>query len=79
MEKIIELKKNEIQRKFDFEIPDYILDVIQKGDIYEIRVFIGLAYINNRLSTEQANTLISEYCKRKSRKESFFELLSVNY
>ena len=79
MEKIIELKIREIQKKFNFEISDYILDVIPKGDIYEIIVFIGLAYLNNRLRTEQANVLIFEFCKKKGGNESFFELLPVNY
>lgn len=64
MEKSIELKMSEIQNKFNFEIPNYILEIIPKGDTSEIRVFIGLALVNNRISKEQANILIFNYCKK---------------
>lgn len=79
MEKTIELKMREIQNKFNFEIPNYILEIIPKGDTSEIRVFIGLALVNNRISEEQANILISEFCEKSKEKSRVLELLSANY
>ena len=57
----------EIQKNFNFFIPDYILDEIvltqNKPQKLNLLVLINLAKINNRLTEEQASELKDKYCK----------------
>ena len=57
----------EIQKNFNFFIPDYVLDEIvltqNKHQKLNLLVLINLATINKRLTEEQASELKNKYCK----------------
>ena len=57
----------EIQKNFDFFIPDYILDEIvltqNKQQKLNLLTLINLARINEKLTEEQASILKNKYCK----------------
>jgi len=51
--------KNEIQRNFNFKIPDYILDemIKEKRDKENIIVLINLAVLNGTITTENGKKI----------------------
>lgn len=57
----------EIQKKFEFAIPNYVLEEIidtrNKQQKLNLVAIINLATINNRLTQEQANRLKDTYCR----------------
>lgn len=57
----------EIQKNFNFFIPDYVLDEIvltqNKHQKLNLLVLINLAMMNKRLTEEQASELKNKYCK----------------
>ena len=60
-------EQREIQKKFDFEIPGYVLEEIvftqgkqQKDNLSTI---INVAVINNRIKKKDADELKREYCR----------------
>ena len=61
----IKMKGNEIQKKFNFIIPDYVLEEIvltrNKLDKLNLNLMINLAVINNRLTKRQAKMLKNEF------------------
>lgn len=56
----------EIQKKFEFIIPNYVLEEIvdtqSKHQKTNLSAIINLAKINKRLTEEQANKLKEAYC-----------------
>lgn len=62
----IKVQGSEIQKKYNFTIPDYILEEIvttrNKLDRLNIQLMINMAVINNRLTKGQARMLKKEYC-----------------
>ncbi|MBP3596486.1 MAG: hypothetical protein J6J60_04100 [Clostridia bacterium] len=63
MGQFLKQKMKEIQSKFNFEIPDYVLEEIIIGNKENLRALIGLAKVNNRFSESQANILILIFCR----------------
>lgn len=57
-----ENRKN-IQSKFSFEIPDYLIDDIVDANFDSLYVLINCAVINGHLSKENAEKLKSVYKK----------------
>lgn len=57
---------SEIQKKYEFTIPDYILEEIvltrNKLNRLNLQLMINMAVINNRLTKGQATMLKKEYC-----------------
>ena len=57
----------EIQKNFEFAIPNYVLEEIvdnqNKQQKLNLIAIINLATINNRLTREQANRLKDTYCR----------------
>lgn len=78
MGQFLKQKMKKIQSKFNFEIPDYVLEEILIGNKENLKALIGLAKVNDRFSEDEANILISIFCKKNEETSSFFELLSVN-
>ena len=73
MGQFLKQKMKEIQSNFNFEIPDYVLEEIIIGNKENLRALIGLAKVNNRFSENQANILISIFCKEIK------NFITVNY
>ena len=61
----VKMQGNEIQKKFNFIIPDYVLEEIvlsrNKLDRLNLNLMINLAVINNRLTKGQAKMLKNEF------------------
>lgn len=55
--------KEKIQMKYNFKIPDYILDEMINGKKNNLCYLINLAVMNNRLSKENAQILKDRECK----------------
>ena len=57
----VKTQGNEIQKNFDFTIPDYILDEIvltkNKPEKLNLNILINIAVINNKLTNGQARML----------------------
>lgn len=57
----IKAQGREIQKKFEFVIPDYVLDEIvlarNKLNKLNLQLMINMAVLNNRLTNEQAKEL----------------------
>lgn len=51
-----------IQNKYNFKIPDYVLEaIVGSENKIEINSFINLAKVNNRITLAQAKILKKEY------------------
>ena len=61
----VKMQGTEIQKKFNFIIPDYVLEEIvltrNKLDKLNLNLMINLAVINNRLTKRQAKMLKNEF------------------
>jgi len=62
--KIIKERSSLVQEKYNFEIPDYVLQEIVKDviDKDRIRLFINLAVENNRITREEGEQLKNDFC-----------------
>lgn len=62
----IKAQGSEIQKKYEFTIPDYILEEIVltriKLNRLNLQLMINMAVLNNKLTKEQARILKNEYC-----------------
>lgn len=62
----IKAQGREIQKNFDFTIPDYILEEIvltrNKLEKLNLQIMINIAVINNRITKGQAIKLKKAYC-----------------
>ncbi len=69
IESKIEKRGKEIQKKYNFEIPDYVLhEIVEKegeSSSNNIIALINLAKVNNRLLPEDADILRKEVKSRK--------------
>lgn len=79
MEKIIKEKMVTIQKKFDFKIPNYVLEEIIIGNKDNLKALIGLAKVNDWFSEDEANILIFKYCEKNEENSRVLEMLSANY
>lgn len=63
---IIKKKCKDIQKKFDFTIPDYVLEEIvltrNKKEKVNLCLMINIAVLNNKLTKGQARKLKKSYC-----------------
>ncbi|MCR5146815.1 MAG: hypothetical protein K6B70_05680 [Clostridia bacterium] len=63
----IKAQGREIQKNFDFTIPDYILEEIvltrNKLEKLSLQIMINMAVLNKRITNRQANKLKNAYCK----------------
>ena len=63
----IKAQGREIQKNFDFIIPDYVLEEIvltrNKLEKLNLLIMINMAVLNNRITNIQASQLKSAYCK----------------
>lgn len=62
--KVIKEKGALVQEKYNFEIPDYVLQEIVRDriDKNKIRLFINLAVENNRITREEGEQLKNDFC-----------------
>lgn len=62
----IKAQGREIQKNFDFTIPDYILEEIvltrNKLEKSNLQIMINMAFLNNRITKGQAIKLKNVYC-----------------
>ena len=63
----IELKYKEIQKRYSFEIPKYILRELASSSYNkkELCMLINMAVINKRIKIKEGEILKKEYCFRK--------------